>query len=93
MAIGDVIENCEGLSPDRVAAVDAMLEAEGIMTLTAVRARFWARVQQILRRGTVRGERDYYALRNVVEGLAEEEQSRAWQILASFEAHTVGKAQ
>ena len=93
MAIGDVIENCEGLSPDRVAAVDAILKAKGIMTLTTVRARFWTRVRQILRRGAVRGERDYYALRNVVEGLPEDEQSQAWQILAAFEASMADKAQ
>jgi hypothetical protein len=92
MAIGDIIEMCEGFSADRVAAVDARLAAEDIMTLTQVRARFWARVQQILKRGAVRGERDYYALRNVVEGLRPEEQSRAWQILDSFEARMVDKA-
>jgi hypothetical protein len=92
MAIGDVIEMTAGLTVDQVAIADAALAAEGIITLSAVRARFWSRVRRVLERGAIRVERDYYALRNVVEALPEEEQGRAWQILEAFEEKVAGKA-
>lgn len=92
MAIGDIIEMTENFSTAQVAAIDATLEAEGIVTLSAVRARFWSRIRRVLKRGTIRGERDYYAVRNVVEALPEEEQGKAWQMLATFEEKMAGKA-
>jgi hypothetical protein len=92
MAVGDIIEMSEGFSAGRVATIDAALEAEGIITLSAVRARFWSRIRRVLERGAIRGERDYYAVRNVVEALPEEEQGRAWQMLATFEKRAAGKA-
>jgi hypothetical protein len=93
MGVADMVEMCFGLSPVQVAAIDAELEAQGIPTLTTVRARFSSRIRRILEKGKIRGEVDYHALRNVVEALPEEEQSQAWQILASFEARMAGKAQ
>jgi hypothetical protein len=92
MAIGDIIEMSENFSAGQVAAIDAALAAEGIITLSDLRARFWSRVRRLLERGAIRGERDYYALRNVVEALPEEEQSRAWQMLAAFEERMIDKA-
>ena len=92
MAIGDLIEMTEDLSANQVAQIDAALGAEGIITLSAVRARFWSRIRRVLERGTIRGEREYYAVRNVVEALPEEEQGRVWQILAAFEEKAASKA-
>ncbi|MBV9882731.1 MAG: hypothetical protein JO276_06965 [Sphingomonadaceae bacterium] len=91
MAIGDIIEMSEGFAAGQVAAIDAALEAEGIITLSAVRARFWSRIRRVLERGTIRGERDYHAVRNVVEALPEEEQERAWRLLAAFEEKAARK--
>ena len=92
MAIGDIIEMSEAYSASQVAAIDAALEAEGIISLSAVRARFWSRIRRVLERGTIRSERDYYAVRNVVEALPEEEQERAWRMLAAYENRVVRKA-
>jgi hypothetical protein len=92
MAIGDIIEMSEAYSAGQVAAIDAALEAEGIISLSAVRARFWSRIRRVLERGTIRSEREDYAVRNVVEALPEEEQERAWRMLAAYENRVVRKA-
>ena len=91
MAIGDIIELTESLSPARVTAVDSALRAEGIITLTDVRARFWTRVRRIMERGALRGETDYYALRNVVETLSGDEQTVGWGLLAAYEQKAVAR--
>lgn len=85
MAVGDVVEFCDRLSADEVRAIDAALEAAGILTLSHVRARFWTKVRRVLKRGAIRGEQDYHALRNVVEALPDDEQGPAWEMLAAFE--------
>lgn len=88
-AIGDIIEAAEAISAERVAQIDAALAAEGILTLSAVRARFGRTVRAIMKRGKVRSEREYYALRNVVEAMAEPEQAAAWGLLAAYEERIV----
>ena len=90
MAISDIMEEFEHLSPEQVAAVDAALKAEGIITFSWVRARFWSKVRSVLQRGMIRNEREYYAVRNVVEALSQDEQGSVWQMLAAFEGR-VGK--
>ena len=92
MAIGDIIEMTENLAPDQVARIDTLLDERGILTLTNVRARFWSRIRRLLERGAIKSERDYYAVRNIVDALPEEEQGRAWQMLGSFEQRGVSKA-
>jgi len=85
MAIGDILEMTGDLSMERLAVIDAALEAEGILTLTAVRARFGRVIRAVMKRGVVRNEREYYALRNVVESMIEPEQGVAQALLAAFE--------
>jgi hypothetical protein len=89
MAVGDIVEDCDRLSADQVQTIDAALEAAGILTLSQVRARFWTRVRRVLKRGTIRSELDYYAVRNVVEALPEGEQGPAWEMLAAFEEKAI----
>jgi hypothetical protein len=86
MAIGDTIEMTEPLSPADVATIDTALREKGIITLSEVRARFWTKIRRILERGALRGETDYYALRNVVEALPEQERAAGWRLLAAYEA-------
>jgi hypothetical protein len=85
LALGDVIEDLSGLDTVRVGAVDTALRVEGIITLSEVRARFWTKIRRIFERGAVRSESDYYALRNVVEALPEEEQAAGWNLLVAYE--------
>ena len=85
LALGDIIEDLSKLDPRQVRTLDAALQSESIITLSEVRARFWTRIRRILERGVVRGESDYYALRNAVEALPTEEQAAGWGILAAYE--------
>jgi len=85
MAIGDILEQCARVAGDHLQRIDTALAAYGLITLSAARARFERKVRGIVKRGAVRNEGEYYALRNVVEAMAGEEQDRAWQMLAAFE--------
>ena len=85
MAVGDIVEMTSDLSTQKVAAADAALRAEGIVTLTEVRARFWSKIRSIRKRGSVRNEAEYYALRNLVDALPEDERPKAWSLLAAYE--------
>lgn len=88
-AIGDIVEVTEAFSAGQVAEIDAALAAAGLLTLSAVRVRFGRAVRAIMKRGRVRSEREYYALRNVVDAMAEPEQAEAWGLLAAYEERIV----
>ncbi len=89
-AIGDIIEQTQDLSLQAVARLDALLLNAGLPTLTEVRAQFWGKIGGIMKRGKVRSETEYYALRNVVESMPEAEQSKAWSLLGEFENRKAG---
>jgi len=85
MAIGDIVEMTDRISPEELAAIDAGLSAAGLWTLTMVRARFGRAVRGILKRGMVRDEPEYYALRSAVGAMPEAERDEAWRLLGAFE--------
>ena len=89
LGIGDILEETNDISAQTVEAIDAELAQQGLPTLSHVRARFARAVRAILKRGSIRTETDYYALRNVVDDLPETEREGAWQILAEFERRVV----
>jgi hypothetical protein len=91
IAIGDIIEATASLPPGEIAALDAGLRCEGIVTLSEIRARFWTRIRRIMARGSVSGEADYYALRNVVDALPDPERQEGWRILAAHEDKVAGR--
>jgi hypothetical protein len=93
MAVGDIVEMTEGYSPAQLAAIDGQLAGAGLWTLTMVRARFGRAVRAIVKRGAIRSEQDYYALRNAVEALPDDEQAPAWEMLAAFEEKATKGAQ
>jgi len=86
MAVGDIVEMTDRFSAEEVGALDAALAAEGLPTLSEVRARFARTIRAIMKRGNVRSEREFYALRNVVEAMAEPERAEAWRLLGEFES-------
>lgn len=90
MGIGDTVEMTQDLAPQHVREIDASLAALALPTLSEVRARFWTKVRGIMKRGTVRNEGEYHALRNVVEAMPEPEQAAGWQMLGEFEARVGG---
>lgn len=91
LALGDVVEDLSDLDPAKACAIDAALRSAGIITLSEVRARFWTRIRRIFERGAVRGDADYYALRNAVESLPDAEQSRGWNLLDAYEQKAAAK--
>jgi hypothetical protein len=86
MAIGDLLE-LTTVDPAEVHRIDDALRQNDLPTLSEVRARFWKRIRNVLKRGQVRSEAEYHALRNVVEAMPEKEAGRSLAILAEFEAN------
>ena len=85
MAIGDLIEDTADLSAAQVRTIDEALAARALPSLTSVRLQFWSKIHGIVRRGEVRNETEYYALRTVVETMPGEERENGWRLLAAFE--------
>ena len=84
MAINDIIEMTDAWSEERVVATDLSLEREGLPSLTEMRGRFSKAVQRAIRRGHIKDDVEYYAVRNAVE-LTAEGQERLWALLAAYE--------
>jgi hypothetical protein len=90
MAINDMIEMSADWSAEEVAGLDAKFLAEGLPTLSIVRARFWRTVGRALARGRIRGETEYYAVKNAAEvEPAEDRRDTLWALLAEYEARAV----
>jgi hypothetical protein len=85
MAIGDLVEQTQDFPRDRVNQIDDALAASGLPTLSYVRARFWSKVASIMKRGRLRSEGEYYALRNFVDAMPASQSEEAWRLLADFE--------
>ncbi len=91
MAIGDLVESLSDLPTEQIEAMDASLRAQGAMTFTEVCARFWSKIKRIRKRGSVRNDEEYYALRNVVDALPEGERSEVWGLLAAYEGRVAAR--
>jgi hypothetical protein len=86
MAINDCLEESAFFSPSEVQAADADFAQHGLPTLSALRVRFWKRVRTALERGRIRGEVEYYAVRNAVEcAQSDEERQQLWVVIEEFE--------
>ena len=84
MIIGDLLEETELFTDRQIAICDEALLKQNFPTLTQVRAEFGRKVRSILRRGRIRNEGDYYALRNVADALPEAEREKAWAMIDLF---------
>jgi hypothetical protein len=85
MAIGDILEFTSDWPTSDVTACDHELSQSGLPTLSAVRARFSKLVQRVVRRGQIKSEDEFYALRNAVEQQCADSAS-LWPLLAAYEA-------
>ena len=68
MTINDSIELTADWSPEEVAGADALFSQAGTLTLTEVRQRYSRKYLQVLQRGEIRSEVEYYLIRGVVDG-------------------------
>jgi hypothetical protein len=88
VAIGDCLEYSESLPPKQVMLADEHLSRNGLPTISYLRARHRSGVDAILKRGKIRNEREYRAVRNVVELIGyKDEQHKLWKLLDEFENH------
>ena len=85
MALGDIIEATSGWPAAQVAEIDGRLEREGLPTLTQMRVRFSTALQRVIKRGSIRGHAEYYAVRNAAE-LTKDHESPLWKLISAYEA-------
>jgi hypothetical protein len=67
-AINDMVEDTAGWAPEQVAAADAKFTAAGTFTLSEIRRRYSKKYLQILKRGVIRSETEYYLVKGIVDG-------------------------
>ncbi|MBI5940625.1 MAG: hypothetical protein HY859_09385 [Caulobacterales bacterium] len=86
MAINDCLEaTCDFRGAD-LQVLDRDLAALNLPTLSALRVRFWKRIAQTIKRGRIRNDTDFHAVRNIVETPEFEPQSEAiWAMLTAYE--------
>lgn len=86
MAIGDLIELTDSWPNEALAAADKELIEAGVPSLSAVRRRFSRSINAIVRRGQIKTEQEYHAVRNVVEAADED---GLWHLLADYENRNI----
>jgi hypothetical protein len=82
IAINDIIEMTDGWTQEHVVSIDHGLQQMGLPTLTEMRGRFSKLVERAVRRGRIKDEVEYHAVRNAAE-LPEGE--RLWPLLSAYE--------
>jgi hypothetical protein len=68
MALNDIAEETTDWTPEQVAAADARFSAAGTFTLSEVRRRYSKKYLQILKRGVIRSETEYYLVKGIIDG-------------------------
>lgn len=90
MALNDMVEDTSNWTPQQVAEADARFKAAGTLTLSEVRRRYSKKYLQILKRGVIRSEIEYYLVKGIVDGDGIEpgatEAAQLQAMLSDFEA-------
>lgn len=68
MAVNDIVEDTTDWTPEQVAAADAKFTAAGTFTLSEVRRRYSKKYLQILKRGVIHSETEYYLVKGISDG-------------------------
>ena len=89
MAINDLIEMTNGWPKEQVASTDLALVKASLPGLSEMRQRFSRAVQRAVRRGRIKDDVEYYAVRNAVE-LSGDGQEPLWSLLAAYERSVAG---
>ena len=85
-AINDCLEATSNFQGADLQVLDRDLAALNLPTLSALRIRFWKRIALAIKRGRIRNDTEYYAVRNVAETPEFETQSDAiWAMLTAYE--------
>ncbi|MHA6890517.1 hypothetical protein [Ralstonia pseudosolanacearum] len=95
MAVNDVIEMTADWSPQQVNEADERFSSHGTFTLSEVRRRYSKTYLQIVRRGSIKSEVEYYLLKGVVDNgeinLDSEEGRKLILMLSEYEEATPRK--
>ena len=67
MAIGDIVEMSWDLTREQVADIDARFAAQGIRTLSQVRAMYSKKIWRIIANGVVRNDDEYHLIRTIAD--------------------------
>jgi len=90
MAINDIVEDTSGWHPEQVASANREMNKVGAFTLSEIRRRYSKKYFQVLKRGVIRSETEYYLLKGIVDGGGIEPGATEGQqieaMLAAFEA-------
>jgi hypothetical protein len=90
MAVNDTVEATANWTPEAVVEADARFAAAGTFTLSEVRRRYSKKYLQILKRGVIRSETEYYLLKGIRDGGGMETGATEGQqieaLMAAFEA-------
>lgn len=68
MALNDIAEESANWAPEQIAVADARFLAAGTLTLSEIRRRYSKKYLQILKRGEIRSETEYYLLKGIRDG-------------------------
>ena len=87
-AANDCLEGIQDLSVEEVAALDAQLEARGILTSTELLYRYSRKYRAVVERGKIRNEAEYHVIAAVASNMAitidEQERQTLDAMLAGF---------
>ena len=89
-AVNDTVEATANWAPEAVAEADAKFAAADTFTLSEVRRRYSKKYLQILKRGVIRSETEYYLLKGIRDGVGMEtgvtESQQIEALMDAFEA-------
>jgi len=65
-AVNDIIEETAEFNSDNVKKLDSELNSKGIVTLSALRKKYWSKYKAILKRGSIKNETEYYLINGLL---------------------------
>jgi len=87
MAINDTIEDTLDWASAQVAEADVHFAAAGTFTLSEIRRRYSKKYLQVLKRGVIRNEVEYYLVKGIMDGIIEPEAREVLQLQAMLNAY------
>jgi hypothetical protein len=88
LGLNECLATASSLSREKIEEFDSLLQSLGLPTLTSVRIKYGKDWRQILKRGRIRNEGEFYLARGVVDDTEEgstEERMQLLQMIAEFE--------
>jgi hypothetical protein len=85
MAINDSVETSAEWPQSEVESFDRDMRDAGLFTLSEMRLRFSAQVKRVVRRGSIRTEVEFYAIRNAVDIVPEQDKPGLWRLIDDYQ--------